>query len=233
MRELIEGVTKIRWAGKENPDIKYSLWEHKEGTYIGTIDGTLRWKSPEGVDFTYCDKVNIQYDGDFEFVDEDEESPKLKVGDCVKHNKSNMAGVVLDISESEYPIYVGWENGANGCYDQKDLVSVATTTPPQQSITKLKEDVKVMHETTWSGEHYDKYYYLTPEDIVEGKIRLDAYTVAKVWKIGSKDDSGALFHTFKLFPRWGEKNTVEREIVALYKQAKALARVYNVNLGGK
>ena len=102
-----------------------------------------------------------------------------------------------------------------------------------QSLTKLKEDVKVMHETTWSGEHYDKYYHLTPEDIAEGKIRLDAYTVAKVWKIGSKDDSGALFHTFKLFPRWGEKNTVEREIVALYNQAKALARVYNVKLENK
>lgn len=102
-----------------------------------------------------------------------------------------------------------------------------------QAVTKLKEDIKVMHETTWSGEHYDKYYHLTPEDIAEGKIRLDAYTVAKVWKIGSKDDSGALFHTFKLFPRWGEKNTVEREIVALYNQAKALARVYNVKLEDK
>ena len=180
MRELIKGVTKIRWKGEENPRVRYSLWKHKEGTYMGTegYDGRLRWKSPEGVDFIYCFEDNLWFDGDFEFVDGDESQEV-------------------------------------------------------QSLTKLKEDVKVMHETTWSGEHYDKYYHLTPEDIAEGKIRLDAYTVAKVWKIGSKDDSGALFHTFKLFPRWGEKNTVEREIVALYNQAKALARVYNVKLEDK
>lgn len=182
MRELIKGVTKIRWTGKDNPDVRYSLWEHREGAYIGTIDGTLRWKSPEGVDFIYCDKVNLWDDSDHEFVDEDE-SPKLKVGD-------------LDMTYNIVP-------------SDADESSV------------------------WSANHYDKYYYLTPEDIAEGKIRLDAYTVAKVWKIGSKDDSGALFHTFKLFPRWGEKNTVEREIVALYNQAKALARVYNVKLEDK
>lgn len=82
----------------------------------------------------------------------------------------------------------------------------------------------------WTDKHYDHYYTLTPEDISEGKVRLDAYTVSKVWKIGSKDDSGALWHTFKLFPRWGEKNSVEREIKALYAQTKALAKIYNVKL---
>jgi hypothetical protein len=100
-------------------------------------------------------------------------------------------------------------------------------------------DLDVMHtiipsdvskNSEWSAKHYDHYYHLTPEDISEGKIRLDAYTVSKVWKIGSKDDSGALWHTFKLFPRWGEKNTVEREIKALYAQTKALAKIYNVEL---
>lgn len=230
MRELIEGVTKIRWKGKEKPDIRYSLWEHKEGTYMGTTDGRLRWKSPEGVDFIYCDKDNLWYDGDFEFVDEDE-PPTLKVGDTVGIKSLSYVGIVEDIDDAEYSISVRWEDGTLGCYDEDVLVK--REAPKTQSPTKLKDDIKVMHETEWSGEHYDKYYHLTPEDIAEGKIRLDAYTVAKVWKIGSKDDSGALFHTFKLFPRWGEKNTIEREIVALYNQAKALARVYNVKLEDK
>ncbi len=52
----------------------------------------------------------------------------------------------------------------------------------------------------------------------------------KVWKIGSKDDSGALWHTFKVFPRYGEKNTKEREIIAMYKQIKCLAEIEGVVL---
>ena len=113
MRELIEGVTKIRWTGKDNPDVRYSLWENREGTYIGTIDGTLRWKSPEGVDFIYCDRVNLWHDGDFEFVGEDESQEV-------------------------------------------------------QSLTKLKEDIEVIHETLGAkvkstGSSSDYYKIVLPE----------------------------------------------------------------------
>jgi hypothetical protein len=102
--------------------------------------------------------------------------------------------------------------------------------PPE--VNCVHEQHNTIPTKEWTDKHYDHYYHLTPEDISAGKIRLDAYTVSKVWKIGSKDDSGALWHTFKLFPRWGEKNSVEREIKALYAQTKALAKIYNVKLEG-
>lgn len=92
--------------------------------------------------------------------------------------------------------------------------------------------VKVVPNTLkeYTTKHYDTYYQLTDKDIEEGKIRVDAYWVAKQWKIGSRDDSGALFHNLKTIARFGEKNSVEREIKALYNQTKALARVYGVEL---
>ena len=82
----------------------------------------------------------------------------------------------------------------------------------------------------WTDTHYNHNYTLTEEDIENGCVRLDAYTVSKVWKIGSKDDSGALWHMFKTFPRYGEKNTKEREIKALYAQVKSLAKIEGVKL---
>lgn len=71
MRELIECVTKIRWVGEEEPNIAFSLWKHKKGTYMGTIQGCLWWKSPDGIEFTYGTRTNIWDDKDLEFVDED------------------------------------------------------------------------------------------------------------------------------------------------------------------
>lgn len=94
-----------------------------------------------------------------------------------------------------------------------------------------EEFVKVAtNNDLYSTKHYDTYYQLTEKDIEEGKIRVDAYWVAKQWKIGSRDDSGALFHNLKTIARFGEKNSIEREIKALYNQTKALARVYGVEL---
>lgn len=82
----------------------------------------------------------------------------------------------------------------------------------------------------YSLKHYDNFYHLTEQDIKEGKIRVDAYWVAKQWRTGSRDDSGALWHSLKTIARFGEKNSVEREIKALYNQARALARIYGVTL---
>lgn len=79
-------------------------------------------------------------------------------------------------------------------------------------------------------EHYNMYYTLTEKDIEAGKIKVDAYWVAKQWKTGSRDDSGALWHSLKTIARFGDKNSKEREIKALYNQALALARIYNVEL---
>lgn len=97
---------------------------------------------------------------------------------------------------------------------------------PEYKITKGSSHNK----TEWTDQHYNHNYTLTPEEIEQGFVKLDVYKVAKVWKIGSKDDSGCLWHTFKVFPRFGEKNSREREIIAMYKQIKCFAEIEGVDL---
>lgn len=84
--------------------------------------------------------------------------------------------------------------------------------------------------TQWSKSHYDYDYKLTAEDIECGSIRIDPYFVSNIWKLGSKDESGALFHTLKTIARFNVKNEVEREVKALHAQVLALARVKGVKL---
>lgn len=78
--------------------------------------------------------------------------------------------------------------------------------------------------------HYDFYYLLTEQDVTTGKIKIDPYFVSKQWNIGSKDESGALWHCFKTISRFGTKNPIEREIKALHLQVKRLAELNNVAL---
>ena len=81
-----------------------------------------------------------------------------------------------------------------------------------------------------TSQHYDFDYKLSEADIKAGFIRLDPYFVSKQWKLGSKDESCIIFHSLKTIARFGMKNNAEREIKALYVQAKALARLYGVTL---
>lgn len=82
----------------------------------------------------------------------------------------------------------------------------------------------------WTDKHYDFNYTLTEKDIEAGSIKIDPYFVAKQWKTGSKDDSGALFHVLKTVARFGDKNDVEREVKALYAQVLGVARSFGVEL---
>jgi hypothetical protein len=84
--------------------------------------------------------------------------------------------------------------------------------------------------TQWTDQHYSNYYDLTEADIKLGKIKVDAYFVSKVWQLGKKDDTGVLFHNLKTLARFGDKNDIEREIFALYKQTKRLAELHGVEL---
>jgi len=85
--------------------------------------------------------------------------------------------------------------------------------------------------TEWTDKHYDNYYTLTEEDIEEGKIRIDAYFVNRMWKLNSVDDTGAAFHSLKTYARLGNnKNSVERELNALNGQLKRWAKLMNVKL---
>lgn len=87
-----------------------------------------------------------------------------------------------------------------------------------------------MTEQKYSTKHYDFDYQLSAEDVEAGYVRLDPYFVSKQWKLGSKDESCIIFHSLKTIARFGMKNDKEREIKALYIQAKSLARIYGVSL---
>lgn len=86
------------------------------------------------------------------------------------------------------------------------------------------------HSEEWTDKHYDNKYQLSEEDIKNGFINLDVYFVSKQWKIGSRDESGALWHCLKTIARFGDKNSKEREIKALYAQIKCLAKLEGVDL---
>ncbi len=85
-------------------------------------------------------------------------------------------------------------------------------------------------EQEWTDKHYDNNYTLTQKDIERGFVKIDPYRVSKQWRLGSKDESGVLFHILKTVARFGEKNSREREVKALYAQIKCLAEIEGVNL---
>lgn len=107
---------------------------------------------------------------------------------------------------------------------------ILLNTLEKEKVPDRDDDISVSSKDTYTTDHYNMYYTLTENDIEAGKIKVDAYWVAKQWKTGSRDDSGALWHSLKTIARFGEKNDKAREIKALYNQAKALARIYDVEL---
>jgi hypothetical protein len=82
----------------------------------------------------------------------------------------------------------------------------------------------------WSKKHYDFDYELTEDDIKCGKVRLDPYFITRQWGLNSKDDTGILFHCIKTIARFGDKNSIEREMKALNAQIKRMAELYGVEL---
>ena len=107
---------------------------------------------------------------------------------------------------------------------------ILLNTLEKEEVPVRDDDISVRPKDNYTTAHYNMYYHLTENDIEAGKIKVDAYWVAKQWKTGSRDDSGALWHSLKTIARFGEKNDKAREIKALYNQAKALARIYDVEL---
>lgn len=144
---------------------------------------------------------------------------------------------------SEYPYLIGtncyrvgaigW-NPDNGFYEQEGNeyteLPPGVADNPAQTIEEIKEmiyDTQVTNEAhIWTDKHYNFIVDVSKQDT----IKIDPYFISKVWKLGSKDESGVLFHLLKTIARFGDKNPVEREIKALYKQVKRLAELENVNL---
>lgn len=152
---------------------------------------------------------------------------KIKVTSCTRTNwyKLNEDHIVTEIvyqDDGTVKAYRTPQSGPCGYILASDVTKIVE---PKISMAPELPPSKV-----WTDSHYDNYYELTKEDVLEGRVKLDTYLVAKVWKVGSKDDSGALWHSLKTINRFGQKNDVSREIQALYAQAKALARIYGVTL---
>ena len=64
--------------------------------------------------------------------------------------------------------------------------------------------------------HYDCFtIQLSEEEISSGRIRLDPYRVADVWKLGQRDNSGCLFHILKTIARQKEGNSSVREVQSI------------------
>jgi hypothetical protein len=113
------------------------------------------------------------------------------------------------------------KSGVSACYiTQESDYEVRPTQPV--STTKPS--------TTWTATHYNNTYTLTKEDIQRGNIKIDPYLVSMAWKLGEKDNTGVLFHNLKTIARFGGKNNIEREIVALHNQTKRLAELHGVLL---
>lgn len=85
----------------------------------------------------------------------------------------------------------------------------------------------------WSNKHYGFDYSFTEKEVKAGKLRLDPYFVYGAWGLHQVDTYGILFHCFKTISRFGQKNTPEREIRALYAQIKRLAELEGIDLEEK
>lgn len=104
---------------------------------------------------------------------------------------------------------------------------------PAEFLSVIGDDKEPERKGVWSSSHYDFNYTLTDKDREAGTILLDPYFVAKQWRTGGRDDSGILIHQLKTIARFGDKNEVAREIKAMYEQAKAMGRIYGIDLEGK
>lgn len=111
-------------------------------------------------------------------------------------------------------------------FELVDRYTPDETIPPE--VVALGDKL-VPTQTEWTDKHYDAIYKLTEKDIERGWIKIDPYRVSKQWRLGSKDESGALFHVLKTLARIGEKNSVEREVKALLAQIKCFAEIEGID----
>lgn len=114
--------------------------------------------------------------------------------------------------------------------DAEDCVEAIPPSHVAIGGESVSTDVSTGQE--WTDKHYDNNYTLTQKNIERGFVKIDPYRVSKQWRLGSKDESGVLFHILKTVARFGEKNSREREIKALYAQIKCLAEIEGVDLNG-
>lgn len=161
---------------------------------------------------------------------------KFKVGDKVK--------IVKKFASSELVHWVESMDDTVGTYgvisSERSPLPARITSYIVGGWAYLPESLELVNEEYQEqpteksiDSHYNFNYSLTQDDIDMGYIKIDPYFVAKQWQLGAKDDSGILFHCLKTLARFGDKNSREREVAALYKQVNRLAELEGVNLEDK
>lgn len=120
------------------------------------------------------------------------------------------------------------------CYFYNNNCEMIACRSSERKDRKCVKFVEVKKETKdndeFSDKHYNFKYKLSDKDIEAGFIKIDPYFITKEWKLNSKDDTGILFHSLKTLCRFGEKNSIEREIKALNAQIVRLAEINDVKL---
>jgi hypothetical protein len=154
VRELIVGETKIKWAGEEEPNIAFSLWKHKEGTYIGMIQGCLWWKSPDGAEFKYGTRTNIWDDKDLEFIEDETASPTKSEWKDKHYGHYSCAGLE-PVGELVKPDVVEPKDPTKSEWTDKHYDHYYTLTPEDIAAGKIKIDPYFVN-TIWGINDADK-----------------------------------------------------------------------------
>lgn len=160
---------------------------------------------------------------------------KLKAGDEIRmisdcYNgtdmKSGTVAVIASVSENgNFTTYD--PDGSPGCwhFNVSGLDTDFELVNEKINVTSGVLDISSRIDT-----HYDFFYELTMEETNLRQLKIDPYFVAKQWRLGERDPSGVLFHILKTIARFGDKNSKEREIKAIYLQIKRLAELEGVEL---
>lgn len=107
---------------------------------------------------------------------------------------------------------------------------VKSVVQENETFTERENDEKLNAQMGEIDQHYNFFYYLTPEDREKDYIKIDPYFVANQWNFNKNDPTGCIFHIFKTCARFGSKNTKAREIEAMYKTIKRLAELEGIIL---
>lgn len=231
----------------QNPCVRGGVMQDIYGYFLNNKDETGIFYYRKEDSYFSC-KVQYTPEKQWHFVRENKDS-----GSVTSYNQGGVLysfdGTVLSSAVVTYEDNTHLNEGGNLMCDDNfvethwiDKCSLCTfEVPKRDNLLTNNTIMKVVNESDndqslvdskneWTDKHYDFNYTLTEKDIETGVIKIDPYFVAHQWKLGSKDDSGALWHTFKGIARYGQKNSVEREIRAFHAQIKRLAELNGVEL---
>lgn len=163
--------------------------------------------------------------GHFEVIDDEPKFPfKVKcVDDFCSEKELQKGKTYTAVSEYWKTDYI--LDGVQSPWNKVRFEIVKDEPVQSQPLTEQNANSKKSIDS-----HYNFDYTLTEADREKGVIKVDPYFVSKQWRLGSKDDTGVLFHCLKNISRYSDKNSKEREIKALHLQIKRLAELEGVSL---